>query len=137
MRHRKPMDAVRRECESGHVERSHVSEYVEPCESNQEVYTCDELHESWHPESPHPHGFVYFRASPRETEQRLPAPNEITGAEAKETDSQRDEMRSCEGECLCLHVCSAPGLSQCKCVSTRSKPNGEQQSSGFIAIKEA
>src|SRR6185437_6865359 len=109
MRHRKPMNPVSSECETGHIKRSRISEDVEPCEANQEENACDELHEARHPKAPHSHTLVHFRAGSGKAEQRLAAPNEIAGAKAEEAYSDRRKRRRCEGDCLCNHVSVTPG----------------------------
>jgi hypothetical protein len=86
MRHGKPVNAVCRKGKAGHIERWCDSENIEPGESNQKIRAGDELHEPGHPEPPHPHGSVHLRAGGGKTEQRLAAPNEITGAQAEESD---------------------------------------------------
>src|SRR5437870_10066852 len=65
---------------AGHETRGESYPEVTCDESNQQVDTCDELHEAQHPESPHAHSSVYFRACLVKTKEVLPAPDKITGA---------------------------------------------------------
>src|SRR6266536_3715369 len=96
MRQREPVNTVGRESERHHVEgrdtlRPWCGEDLKPREADEDIDAGNELHEARHPEPPHAHGLLHFGRGLGVATQRLAAPDEIAGAQAKESNNYWNE----------------------------------------------
>src|ERR1700686_553125 len=96
MRHGEPVDPVHCECHTRHVERCGVSKDVKPRQSNDEIHAREELAKTRHPETPHPHRTIDFRAGFGITEKNLPTPDEVACTETEKSDRDRPKRRTSE-----------------------------------------
>lgn len=91
MSHREPVNSVSSERNGCHVQRSRISKHIEPGQTDHQVNTREELHESRHPESPHAHGAIHLGAQLRKVKECLATPDEVSDAKAKKTDGDRQK----------------------------------------------
>src|ERR1700686_4059158 len=103
MRHREPMNPIHGECHAGHVQRCGVSEDVKPRQPHHEIYACEELAKTRHPETPHAHRTIDFGAGFGITEKNLPTPDEVARAETEKTDRNGPKWRTRECKGLLRH----------------------------------
>ena len=104
--HREPVNTVSGERKGRHIQRSRFAEDAEPCQSGQQVDACKELHEAGHPETPQAQASVDFRTGLGKTKQSLTTPDKVAGTQAKKTNGDRHEGRTCKRECLRFHFMS-------------------------------
>jgi hypothetical protein len=99
---RPPVHAAGGERRHGHVQ-GWLTERMQPCQSDEQVHTSDELHEPGHPDAPDASGQVYGAAASRQLEQLLRAVDQVASAQSEEPDGQRHEHRGRKADLLCEH----------------------------------
>ena len=99
--------------------RSRFAEHVEPGQSSQQVEACEELHEPRHPETPYAQRPVDIGTARRKTKQGLTTPDEVAGTQAKKTDGDRHERRTCKCEYLRFHFVLTFRYGECTLCSSQ------------------